>query len=48
MYAWTALIAFSAVAVALVPWPVAAVVFLAGLAGLAFLVSRPAAALSRR
>ena len=48
MYAWTALIAFSAVAVALVPWPVALVVFLAGLAGLAFLVSRPAAALSRR
>ncbi|HRY08577.1 MAG: undecaprenyl/decaprenyl-phosphate alpha-N-acetylglucosaminyl 1-phosphate transferase [Actinobacteria bacterium] len=48
MYAWTALIAFSAVAVALVPWPLALVVFLAGLAGLAFLVSRPPAALSRR
>ncbi len=44
MHAWTALIAFSAVAVALIPWPMALVIFLAGLAGLAFLVSRPATA----
>ena len=48
MYAWTALIAFSAVAVALIPWPMALVLFLIGLAGLAFLVSRPEASLSRR
>ncbi|MCU0278407.1 MAG: undecaprenyl/decaprenyl-phosphate alpha-N-acetylglucosaminyl 1-phosphate transferase [Candidatus Nanopelagicales bacterium] len=44
MHAWTALIAFSAVAVALIPWPMALVIFLVGLAGLAFLVSRPGTA----
>lgn len=48
MYAWTALIAFSAVSVAVVPWPVAAVVFLVGLGGLAFLVGRPVGALTRQ
>ena len=42
MYAWTALIAFSAVSVALVPLVVSAVFFLIGLAGLVVLVSRPA------
>ncbi|MEZ5186401.1 MAG: MraY family glycosyltransferase [Candidatus Nanopelagicales bacterium] len=47
MHAWTALIAFSAVAVALIPWPLAMVVFLIGLGGLALLVSRPAS-VSRR
>ncbi len=44
MHAWTALIAFSAVAVALIPWPMALVIFLMGLAGLAFMVSRPGTA----
>lgn len=48
MYGWTALIAFSAVSVTLVPWPVSLVVFLVGLGGLVFLVSRPRGALSRR
>jgi hypothetical protein len=48
MHAWTALIAFSAVAVALIPWPLALVVFLIGLGGLALMVSRPEASLSRR
>ena len=48
MYAWTALIAFSAVAVALIPWPMALVFFLIGLAGLASLVSRPEASQPRR
>ena len=48
MHAWTALIAFSAVAIALIPWPMALVIFLVGLGGLALLVSRPEASLSRR
>ncbi len=48
MHAWTALIAFSAVAVALIPWPVALGIFLIGLGWLAFLVSRPETTLSRR
>ena len=48
MYAWTALIAFSAVSVALVPLVVSAVFFLAGLAGLILLVSRPARASASR
>lgn len=48
MHAWTALIAFSAVAMALIPWPLALTIFLIGLAGLAVLVSRPEGSLSRR
>ncbi len=43
MYAWTALIAGTAVALAFVPWPWALAGFLVGLAVLVFAVRRPAA-----
>lgn len=44
MYAWTALIAFSAVAVVILPWPVVLIIFGLGLTGLVALVWRPTTA----
>lgn len=44
MYAWTALIAFSAVGATMMPWPVALTAFGIGLIALAVLVLRPGAA----
>jgi UDP-GlcNAc:undecaprenyl-phosphate GlcNAc-1-phosphate transferase len=41
MYAWTGLVAGTAVAVAFVPWPYAAGGFIVGLAALLWLVRRP-------
>lgn len=47
MYAWTALVAFSAVAVALIPWPLVLIIFGTGLAGLLIMVRRPPRAVSQ-
>ena len=41
MYAWTGLVAGTAVAVAFVPWPYAAGGFIVGLGALLWLVRRP-------